>query len=599
MQIRDSGTVPGRTRPRGKKEAQVRASLEAAGFSPDPNAPYLGVSRVLAGTWQTCGHRDKVAPDHVSRGCRECREGHAHTSTKTPYAGARRLMGAAGFSPDPDEPYPGSDKPWNGTWTDCGHRRPARLDRVMKGSRCGACRGNKLSEAEARARMEGAGFRPYPDVPYRRALDPWPGTWIECGHRSKERWSDLSQGKRCSICREIRALEKAVARAKSRAEQARLAPDTMARAAMANAGFVPDPDAPFPGPNIPWLGTWIDCGHRRKERVDKVEAGKRCGRASCRAEASLPAFRAMEAAGFLPYADAPYPGPERPWRGVWMSCGHINSMHLIKVLEGARCRECTRIQAREARTRLSLEAKGFVADEQQPKTLGIAAGQFWGAWVGCCHQSLESIRDVMAGGCCPTCQVMLSGLRSMARTFAVEAAGFILKEDSWFIEPDSQLAGTWLTCGHDTDESARDVQRGRGCSACAEELRIESDKRRAEVRKRRQVTGSKNRRQMNRRKTDRISGSATAYGHVTSVDEKSNSWRFVAVVTCSCGYSKRVEVRPTIPKEVRKQPYDSGWVSVLEQWAWVSVIAEMDFQDAVEAAVRTHLWVPLSEWESG
>lgn len=362
---------------------------------------------------------------------------------------ARSRMEARGFRPDIDVPYPTATKPWPGVWVACGHRGTPSLHGVWNGGAGCArldCATRKqverqtLSESEARFRVEANGFRPDPDRRYPGSQGQWPGVWLECGHRGVAIPANI--WRRRHGCGHPDCVGSAIS------TKRRLS-DAEARERMRAKGFRPDANEPYPGAAHRWSGVWVACGHRARASLGP----EKCGRCAGKIKLTDGEARArVEAKGFRPDADAPYPTMNGRWPGVWVACGHRSNAKPASVVDGHGCQTCqmakiagaNRLTDAEARERM--EAHGFIPDADAPYAMSNT--KWSGVWQDCGHRGRPSLNKVSNGqGCgrCPQPSRLMSDADARARMLL---RGFVPDETVPYAGGDVKWPGVWDACGH-------------------------------------------------------------------------------------------------------------------------------------------------------
>ncbi len=326
--------------PAGKRGGRCEACIRsvAAGVGAEPLEPYPGHTKAR---WKLrctrCGADFETifnALDNGS-GCPACGRRRAAESLRLDPAEARRRLIAAGFRPDPTVAYPGQTTPWPGVWIACGHRHDTVLpSNITSGSsHCATCARLatsarlRMPDAEAREVAEAWGYTPDPKVAFPGSQHKWPGrcrSGHDCAPQLGSRFSNEGP---CKTCGDIAA-----------GLMQRLDED-VARTRAADAGFIPDPSAVYPGRDQLWPGRCGDCGESCAARLGDLVGGHTpCP--ACRArkisEAKMiPSDVAHGLAtgfGLLPHG--PYPGAHEPWSGTCGVCGSAIQPRLADLRQG-------------------------------------------------------------------------------------------------------------------------------------------------------------------------------------------------------------------------------------------------------------------------
>lgn len=138
----------------------------------------------------------------------------------------------------------------------------------------------RITDAEARARV--AQWCPtfQPTVPFPGALKPWQGVCLECGADVAPQYSNLQQrGGACRAC------------GRKRATSIQRRSDDAAREKVAlwAPSFIPA--TPYPGAALPWPGVCVDCGDSVEPTFHSMQQGRghcpNCGRLKSQAARRL------------------------------------------------------------------------------------------------------------------------------------------------------------------------------------------------------------------------------------------------------------------------------------------------------------------------
>lgn len=167
----------------------------------------------------------------------------------------------------PQEPYPGSIKPWHCVHIPCGNHVYPMYNHVRRGasSGCKFCgsRANgdkKFLDAEEAAKfMRGVNLDP--QTPYPGATTPWPSVHLVCGEKVAPRYTNVKSGNiGCTKCR------------REKASKNQSLDPVEAEKTMLEAGYQPTTD--YPGAKNPWSSIHIECGTVVSPRLHSIKSGQ-------------------------------------------------------------------------------------------------------------------------------------------------------------------------------------------------------------------------------------------------------------------------------------------------------------------------------------
>lgn len=167
----------------------------------------------------------------------------------------------------PQEPYPGSIKPWHCVHTPCGNHVYPMYNHVRRGasSGCKFCGSrangdNKFLDPEETVKfMRSVGLEP--QTPYPGAAAPWPSVHLICGEKVTPRYTNVRSGNiGCTKCRREKA-----------AKTHSLDP-IEAEKTLLEAGYRPTTN--YPGAKNPWPSVHIECGTAVSPRLHSIKSGQ-------------------------------------------------------------------------------------------------------------------------------------------------------------------------------------------------------------------------------------------------------------------------------------------------------------------------------------
>lgn len=356
-------------------------------------------------------------------------------------AKAEQEMRKAGL--DPQVPYPGVSKPWQCVCTVCGKIVTPILTNVRAGGGCKFCAGRVLEPAKAEEEMRAGGFIPLD--PYPGAGKPWRCRCVKCGKEPSPTLSTVRAGKRCKFC------------------MGRVIDPSEAERVMRAAGL--EPEEPYPGlVTKPWPCVCVNCGNRVTPMYSNIRSGGGCR--FCAGQVVIPAEaeRVMREAGLIP--QEPYPGSARPWRSICATSGHVVTPMYATVKNGRGCRVCGRERMRKKKTlsendaRLVMISRGLIPQVPYP-----GSGRPWKCLCESCGNTVTPmLGTVRKGHGCKFCAGMI-----------VVADEAIQVMRSAGLEPKDPYPGAgkpWLCvctkCQRRVNPRLSDVRVGRaGCKYCA------------------------------------------------------------------------------------------------------------------------------------
>ena len=167
--------------------------MQAAGL--DPLEPYVA-GKPWRCRCRSCGQETSVRLPQLktTRGCRYCNGFAVHPDR------AVALMNAAGL--DPQTPYTGSGRPWPCRCQRCGASTSPTYDNIRAGhGGCNNCAGKVVAPAAAEAAVRALGWEP--QEPYPGSQKPWTLRCVAQQHQTTKRWNDIVNGKPgCRFCAE-------------------------------------------------------------------------------------------------------------------------------------------------------------------------------------------------------------------------------------------------------------------------------------------------------------------------------------------------------------------------------------------------------------
>lgn len=318
----------------------------------------------------------------LGTGCRYCGNLESSKKRKLPQEVAFALMKSRGL--EPQEEYPGTQKPWKCIHLVCGNIVTPRYSDIKNGeSGCIHCSGKYLNRTKAEEIMVSHGFVPvesYPGnskvgwscrhskcgniisvkynyvqqgkagcpycsptkkwneddavkffrknglvplEPYISNQTPWKSIHEKCGKEVSPRFGSVQQGgSGCTFC----------------AGNAKMSEDDAKELFFSKSLF---PITKYPGANTGWSAIHSTCGKRVEPRLADVRAGgggcAYCGGAKVDAE---DAVQLMKDNDFQP--QVPYPGADSKWRCKHLPCGNIVFPTYVRINRGeGGCAHCS------------------------------------------------------------------------------------------------------------------------------------------------------------------------------------------------------------------------------------------------------------------
>lgn len=230
-----------------------------------------------------------------------------------------------------------SNTPWRCLCLTCGNEGTPTYNDVNRGvsGGCWNCRNRKISDAlrkdvaVAVRTMMDAGWMPI--APYPGAGRPWLAECRTCGSSYRKRLSHVQNGH--VGCRKCLGMDYS---------------DSEARAIMTDNGLIPEPAMTYPGSQLHWPSTCIDCGlPQTRITFSKVrQRGHMCKtcydqrRGTTLRLAADQALTLLEASDWTPLV--PYPGgTDERWPSVCNRCGTAGAPRLHNLRQGRRsCSTC-------------------------------------------------------------------------------------------------------------------------------------------------------------------------------------------------------------------------------------------------------------------
>lgn len=306
-------TAAGTTRRRAH-EVQACAAMEAARL--DPIGPYPGALKPWPSVCRDCGRAVSPRYAQIQQGGSGC--GYCAGKRVDPDEAAAAMQ-RAGVTPT--TVYPGSNRPWPCTCTNCGRAVTPMYASVDSGqSACKYCARRAIDPEEAERRMRAVGFEPL--EPYTSARKPWRCRCLECGSEVRPRLAYVITGGRgCSTCA---------------GNSAATADEAFREFEV--AGY--KPKGPFPGGvESHWPSLCTGCGNDVEPTLKAVRKGAKCVYCAQRQVEPEAARDLMLQFDLEPLE--PYPGSHTPWRCKCLRCGRAVTPRYHHVRSrGTICRYC-------------------------------------------------------------------------------------------------------------------------------------------------------------------------------------------------------------------------------------------------------------------
>lgn len=296
---------------------------------------------------------------------------------RLPDAEAEARLEGAGFTAL--VPYPGAHEPWLVRCHTAGHEVQVKLARVVRDRGCPGCARNKrLTDGEARALMRVAGFEPL--GPYPGLHKPWPSRCHAAGHEVAPHLNNVRLGSGCWGCSPTRRVTVEIA-----------------MEAIVAVGF--EAFEPYPGgAKKPWRVRCLKAGHEVSTTATKVQQGYGCRECSpTRRYRDDEAVEIMRAAGIEPIGS--YPGARTPWPSVCHAAGHEVAPLLVSVRRGAGCAKCApNAPIDPVRAVEVMRAAGY-----EPLGPFPGAGEPWPSICVAGHETAPRYTHVQGGTRCLVC----------------------------------------------------------------------------------------------------------------------------------------------------------------------------------------------------
>lgn len=352
----------------------------------DPVTPYPGAGRPWASLCMNC--RRQVAPTLSSvkkgGGCKFC------SRRATVVEDAINEFRSAGLEPIDD--FRGVDVPWPSRCMTCDRSVQPTLTNVRRRGRgCKFCSSKNVSSDAATAVFRARGLELLEAFDSTRV--PIGCRCVICGLTSKRTYRSVSSGYGCRGCAELTRRQRDEAKAHRLLSGTPFSPiepypgrarpwalectecdavvylsrqqlhsppgckrhqpavnGVAAAEIMRSAGM--EPIDPYPGANVPWPVTCIECGKASRPRLQNVIGGSRCKHCAARRRGerrrkfdSNTALKIMHDAGFQTHGA--FGGVDAPWKALCTSCGAQSTPTLRRVLRGSRCVFCSGRRVRE------------------------------------------------------------------------------------------------------------------------------------------------------------------------------------------------------------------------------------------------------------
>lgn len=357
---------------------------------------------------------------------------------------------------EPQEPYPGSQKPWRCLCVACGRDVSPTLNSIRAGCGCRYCGHGRTANAlrsdagQAAGTMRDADLEPL--APYPGAKVKWRCRCTRCDREVTPRYFDVRRGHSgCKWCA-------------SRARGAKQREGMVVTAVNLMTARGLELLEPYPGSQAPWRCRCTQCGSIVTPRYCNVKQGQSpCRSCSFAATGTMrrtpgqDAVVTLREAGFEPIE--PYEGADTPWRSRCRACDNESWPRLSNVKNGSGCRWCARNAVDPITAETVMRAAGFTPLAPYPGTHTP-----WRCRCQHCHLVVTPrYHGVRRGTGCGGCK----------HAAVSEAAAFLMMEAR--LEPLAPYPGSnrkWtcrcLGCGKTVYPFYYTIQRGGGgCRACA------------------------------------------------------------------------------------------------------------------------------------